>query len=86
MRERLTLASSSALRLQKNFEGSRTQGRGPPSNNMSLDDPRVTTATDTGSTACRNNTKYAARRFYKPINRILVKNVSLSIEKLNLVL
>lgn len=63
MRERLTLASSSALRLQKNFEGSKTQGRGPPSNNMSLDDPRVTTATDTGSTACQNNTIYAAGRF-----------------------
>ena len=50
--DRFTLLSSSALKLRKNLEGSRSQGLGPPSKRMSLDEPRVTRASETGSTAC----------------------------------
>ena len=46
------LSVSSEVMFRKNLEGSRTQGLGPPSNSISFEDPRVTKATEEGSTAC----------------------------------
>jgi len=37
---------------RKNFEGSCTHGLGPPSNIISLEEPKVTKATDGGSIVC----------------------------------
>lgn len=45
------LSVSSEVMFRKNLEGSRTQGLGPPSNSISLEEPRVTKATEEGSTA-----------------------------------
>lgn len=47
------LSMSSEVMFRKNLEGSRTQGLGPPSNSISFEEPRVTTATGEGSTAWR---------------------------------
>lgn len=47
------LSVSSEVMFRKNLEGSRTQGLGPPSNSISFEEPRVTKATEEGSTACR---------------------------------
>lgn len=49
-KDRPILSSSSAVMFLKNLEGSCTHGLGPPSNNISLEEPRVTKATDGGST------------------------------------
>lgn len=46
------LSVSSEVMFRKNLEGSRTQGLGPPSNSISFEEPRVTKATEEGSTAC----------------------------------
>ena len=46
------LSASSEVTLRKNLEGSRTQGPGPPSKSISFEEPRVTKATEEGSTAC----------------------------------
>ena len=46
------LSASSEVTLRKNLEGSRTQGLGPPSKSISFEEPRVTKATEEGSTAC----------------------------------
>lgn len=46
------LCASSEVTFRKNLDGSRTQGLGPPSNSISLEEPRVTRATAEGSTAC----------------------------------
>lgn len=46
------LCVSSEVTFRKNFDGSRTQGLGPPSNSISFEEPRVTKATEEGSTAC----------------------------------
>lgn len=46
------LSMSSEVTFRKNLEGSRTQGLGPPSNSISFEEPRVTKATEEGSTAC----------------------------------
>lgn len=51
-KDRLILSASSAVMFLKNFEGSCTHGLGPPSNNMSLEEPKVTKATDGGSIVC----------------------------------
>ena len=48
------LCVSSEVMFRKNLDGSRTQGLGPPSNSISFEEPRVTKATEEGSTACRS--------------------------------
>lgn len=48
-KERPILSSSSAVMFLKNFEGSWIHGLGPPSNKISLEEPKVTKATDGGS-------------------------------------
>lgn len=47
------LPVSSEVTFRKNLEGSSTHGLGPPSNSISFEEPRVTTATEEGSTAWR---------------------------------
>lgn len=51
------LSASSEVTLRKNLEGSRTQGLGPPSKSISFEEPRVTKATEEGSTACGRKQK-----------------------------
>lgn len=51
-KEEAMLSASSAATFLKNLEGSWTHGLGPPSNNISLEEPKVTKATDGGSIAC----------------------------------
>lgn len=51
-KDRAMLSASSAATFLKNLEGSCTHGLGPPSNNISLEEPKVTKATDGGSIAC----------------------------------
>lgn len=45
------LCVSSEVTFRKNLDGSRTQGLGPSSNSISFEEPRVTKATEEGSTA-----------------------------------
>jgi hypothetical protein len=59
------LSVSSEVTFRKNLEGSRTQGWGPPSNSISFEEPRVTTATEEGSTAWggrREKTRHSSGR------------------------
>lgn len=54
-KDRTMLSASSAATFLKNLEGSWTHGLGPPSNNISLEEPKVTKATDGGSIACNES-------------------------------